>query len=112
MRRGEIHRIDLGRGRGREFAGPQLAVVVSSDAVIAMQWMIAVVPAIDASISQAKYGVIVPASESGCSMDLRFLPNQLRSVDYGRFTRPAIGSLPSLRMLELEMKLKLELDLT
>ncbi len=111
MQRGEIYTVDLSPGNGREFSGPHAVVVLSCDRVIATQWMIVFVPGVELTGILSRYGVVVPAVESGLSVDLRFVPNQIRSLDFHVFLNKAVGNVPAERMLEIERKLKLELDI-
>jgi len=112
MLRGEIYSVDLGKGTGREGSGKHFAVVVSDDLSNSLQWMFVIVPGIDAAQSpRLRSGVLVPASESGVSVDIRFFPIQIRSVDFGRFSARPLGVVPPSRMIDLNTALKNQLDL-
>jgi mRNA-degrading endonuclease toxin of MazEF toxin-antitoxin module len=112
MLRGEIHSVDLGKGRGRERIGKHFAVVVSDDFSNSLQWTIVIVPGVDASQSpRLRSGILIPASESRAPVDIRFLPIHIRSVDSSRFPSQPIGLVPSARMVDLDVALKNQLDL-
>lgn len=95
MLRGEIYRIDLGAGAGREFVGPNLVAVISSDFVNSLGWTVIVVPGLDAVGAKRQFaGVRVTAAESGMPTDLTFYSLQVRAVDHGRFSDPPLGRVP------------------
>ena len=107
MQRGDIYSINLGRGIGRECAGTNHVVVISDSFTISLQWMIVVVPALDASKHpRRRYGIRVPAIESGLSTDLLFLPDQIRAVDFSRFPKQLLGSISATHLANIASVLK------
>ena len=112
MQRGDIYEINLGRGIGRECGGTHHVVVVSDSFTISLQWMIAIVPALDASKHlRRRYGVRVPATESGLSTDLLLLPNQIRSVDFSRFPKHSLGAVSAKHLSDLAAELRDTLEI-
>jgi mRNA interferase MazF len=113
VRRGEVYLVDLGPGVGREPAGRRPVVVVSTDILNAMPWVVAVVPGEDAARvpPMQQFGVVVPAAESGLSGDAVFPCFHARGLDPGRFTAGPVGRVPPHRLTEVENALRAVLDL-
>ena len=105
MLRGEIYSINIGKGRGRELSGVHFFVIVTDDFTNSLSWLVSAIPGIDAR--QKKNGIFVSAAESGLPIDLRFLPNYIRSFDFQRFAKKkALGIVPLAKMEAISIKLK------
>ena len=113
MQRGEIYLVDLGPGTGREPVGPHPVVVVSTQNLNAMPWVIVVVPGEDAARVPhlQQFGVVVTAAESGLAVDTVFPCFHVRGLDPGRFPAGPAGVVPTARMTEIDNALRATLDL-
>ena len=111
--RGQIYFAALNPIQGREQSGRRPVLVVSSDAINRQPLVITVIVGTDAANILRDYptNIRVTAVESGLPRDTVFLSFQARSLDHSRFTGPAVGSLSSARMEEVDQALRLTLDL-
>jgi mRNA interferase MazF len=87
--------------------------VVSSDAINRLPLVVTVVAGTDAANISRDYpvNVRVPAAESGLPRDTVFLCFQVRSLDASRLAIPEAGTLPAVRMAEVDTALRHALDL-
>jgi len=111
IKRGDVYFVSLDPVKGREQAGYRPIVVVSSDVINSQPLVVTVVPGTDAKNIERSYStnIRVSAAESGLSKDTVFLCFQVRSIDPSRFAETGakrIGTLPSLRMREVESALR------
>ena len=113
IRRGQIHFAALDPVRGREQAGNRPVLVVSSDAINRQPLVVTVVVGTDSANISCDYpvNVRVTAVESGLPRDTVFLCFQVRSLDPSRLVTPEVGTLPALRMAEVDSALRRALDL-
>jgi len=117
--RGQIYFVSLDPTKGREQAGRRPVLVVSADAINRQPLVITVVVGTDAKNVPRDYptNVRVTAKESGLPIDTVFLCFQVRSLDPARFFDPQThrpnlaGTLPEVRMAEVERALRLVLTL-
>ncbi|MCI0704928.1 MAG: type II toxin-antitoxin system PemK/MazF family toxin [Planctomycetia bacterium] len=111
MKRGEIYVVDLGPGIGREANGVRPVVVISSDVDNLVPFLVTIVPAVNATELTAVTGILVPASESGYSVDIAVLARQPRSLDPSPFPDTPVGTVPVALMDKIGFALKVHLDL-
>ena len=113
IRRGQIHFAPLDPVRGPEQAGRRPVLVVSSDTINRLPLVVTVVVGTDAANISRDYpvNVRVTAAESGLPHDTVFLCFQVRSLDPSRFVTPEVGTLPALRMAEVDTALRRALNL-
>jgi len=113
IRRGQIYFASLDPVRGREQAGARPVLVVSSDAVNRLPFVVTVVVGTDAANISRDYpvNVRVTAAESGLPRDTVFLCFQVRSLDPSRLVTPEVGTLPAPRMTEVDAALRRVLEL-
>ena len=113
IRRGQIHFAALDPVQGRERAGNRPVLVVSSDAINRVPLVVTVVVGTDSANISRDYpvNVRVTAVESGLPRDTVFLCFQVRSLDPSRLATPEVGTLPALRMAEVDTALRRTLDL-
>ena len=117
--RGQIYWVNLDSTRGREQAGRRPVLVVSADAINRQPLVVTVVVGTDAKNVPRDYptNVRVPAAQSGLPMDTVFLCFQVRSLDPRRFydrkthLPNLAGVLPSVRMEEVDLALRMVLNL-
>jgi mRNA interferase MazF len=117
--RGQIYFVNLGPTHGREQSGFRPVLVVSADAINRQPLVVTVVVGTDARNLPRDYptNVRVTAEETGLPMDTVFLCFQVRSLDPSRFLdsktlRPNLaGTLPEVRMKEVDNALRLVLNL-
>lgn len=117
--RGHIFFVNLDPVQGREQAGRRPVVVVSVDAINRQPLVVTVVVGTDATKVTRDYptNIRVRASETGLPRDTVFLGFQIRSLDPSSLidpvTRRAVpaGSLPPVRMAELEVAMRAVLGL-
>jgi mRNA interferase MazF len=76
--RGDVHRVHLARGRGREQQGTRLAVVLQADELLGLSTVV-VAPTSQSARPASFRPRITVAGE-----DTRVLVEQLRAVDAGR----------------------------
>jgi len=113
IRRGQIHFAALDPVQGREQAGTRPVLVVSSDAINRRPLVVTVVAGTDAANISRDYpvNVRVTAAESGLPRDTVFLCFQGRSLDPSRLVSPEVGTLPAVRMAEVDTALRRALEL-
>lgn len=117
--RGDIYFVNLDPTKGREQTGYRPVLVVSADAINQQPLVVTVVVGTDAKNVPRDYptNVRVTARETGLPRDTVFLCFQTRSLDPSRFFDPKTkrpflaGTLPQLRMKEINEALKLVLSL-
>ena len=101
------------RGSTLEQAGRRPVLVVSSNAINRLPLVVTVVVGTDAANIARDYpvNIRVTAAESGLPRDTVFLCFQVRALDPTRLATPEVGSLPPLRMTEVDAALRRTLDL-
>ena len=117
--RGHIYFVNLNPTQGREQAGRRPVLVVSADAINHQPLVITAVVGTNAKNVPRDYptNVRVTTKETGLPVDTVFLCFQLRSLDPGRFLDPKThrpnlaGTMPPVRMAEVDRALKLVLNL-
>jgi mRNA interferase MazF len=119
IRRGEIYFTRLDAAEGRDQSAYRPVLVVSSDSINRQPLVVAVVAGTDAANVARDYptNVRVTARETGLPKDTVFLCFQLHSLDQARLSNPvakspkAAGSMPPVRMAQVDRALKLVLHL-
>jgi mRNA interferase MazF len=109
VKRGHIYFASLDPVRGREEARRRPVLVVSSNAINCLPLVVTVVVGTDAANIARDYpvNVRVTAAESGLPRDTVFLCFQVRALD----PSPEAGTLPPLRMAEVDTALRRTVDL-
>jgi mRNA interferase MazF len=115
MRRGEICLVDLDPARGAEADKRRPAVVVSNDGANATasrlgRGVVTVVPVTSNVAHVYPFQVLLPAELTGLRIDSKAQAEQVRSIAIER-VGPAIGTLPTHSMTELDDALRLHLGL-
>jgi len=113
VKRGHIYFASLDPVRGREEARRRPVLVVSSNAINCLPLVVTVVVGTDAANIARDYpvNVRVTAAESGLPRDTVFLCFQVRALDPSRLVIPEAGTLPPLRMAEVDTALRRTVDL-
>lgn len=119
IRRGDVYFANLDPVRGREQSGRRPVVVVSTDALNALDLVVTVVvgTAEDRPRRTYRTNVWIPKEETGLPRDTTFLCFQIRSVDPQRFFDPRwngahrTGTLSPARLAEIDAGLRAALDL-
>jgi mRNA interferase MazF len=120
LHRGDIYFVTLAGSMGSEQAGHRPVLVVSADAINALPLTVVVVPGTDAANQERDFPstVRVSARETGLPTDTVFRCHQIRALDPMRFvdaaTRrsvPLAGTLPPVRMREIEEAILSTLDI-
>jgi mRNA interferase MazF len=108
IQRGEIYHVDLNPIKGREQQGRRPVLVVSIDAINSKPLVVTVVVGTDGANIARDYptNVRVSSAESGLKLETVFMCFQLRSLDPGRFTAPAVGLLSPDLMHQVENALR------
>jgi mRNA interferase MazF len=115
MRRGDIHLVDLEPVRGAEADKRRPAVIVSNDAANATagrlgRGVITVVPVTSNVTRVYPFQVLLPSDATGLPHDSKAQAEQIRSISVERVS-DALGTVPEPLMLELDVALRLHLDL-
>ena len=115
MRRGDITLVDLDPTRGAESNKRRPAVLISNDganttAARLGRGVVTVVPVTTNVDRVYPFQVLLPAAETGLSVDSKAQAEQVRSVDVGRLGN-RIGRVPAPIMQALEEALRLHLAL-
>ena len=115
MRRGEIHLVNLDPAKSGEANKRRPAVIVSNDgANISAErigrGVITVVPLTSNILRVYPFQVQLPADQTGLEHDSKAQAEQVRSISVERLG-PAIGSVPSNLMNEVDEALRLHLAL-
>jgi mRNA interferase MazF len=116
---GSIYFVSLDPTRGREQAGRRPVLVVSVDQINRQPLVVTVVVGTDAANLSHDYptNIRLTAAETGLPIDTVFLCFQVRSLDPGRFVDPRAGvpvpagSVPTVRMVDVERAMRLVLGL-
>ena len=111
MKRGDIFLVDLGPGVGRELGGVHPVVVVTTDILLLVPWMVAVVPGLDAATYPVRSVVIVDPPDSGFPVDLVFVAHHVRAIDPSRLPAEPAGRMPPAALLALDDDLRKKLQL-
>jgi mRNA interferase MazF len=101
-RRGDIYLVNFDPTVGAEIQKMRPALIIQND-IGNRTSDITIVAAMSSQIKGKRYPfeVIVPANESGLSVDSRILLNQIRSIDKRRLVR-RLGKLSPERMRDVE----------
>lgn len=83
MTRGDVYRVRLAAGRGREQRGPRYAVIVQADALLGLSTAIVAPTSRGAAAATFRPEVVVAGEVT------RVLVEQLRTVDLGRLGEQA-----------------------
>jgi mRNA interferase MazF len=115
MRRGDITLVDLAPTRGAEANKLRPAVLVSNDganttAARLGRGVVTVVPVTTNVERVYPFQVLLPASDTGLSVDSKAQAEQVRSIDVGRVGK-RIGRVPAPIMRALDEALRLHLAL-
>lgn len=115
MLRGEIRLVDLEPTKGAEADKRRPAVLVSNDEANATaarlgRGVVTVVPVTSNTARIFPFQVLLPASETGITVDSKAQAEQVRSVDIGRLGA-AVGRVPLGLMADLDRALRLHLQL-
>ena len=115
MRRGEIRMVDLDPARGSEASKVRPAVIVSNNGANAAaqrsgSGVLAVVPLTSNVTRIYPFQVLLPATQCGLPRDSKAQAEQIRSVTAVRIGR-RLGVLPTDLMAQLDMALRLHLEL-
>lgn len=115
MRRGDITLVDLAPTRGAEANKLRPAVLVSNDganttAARLGRGVVTVVPVTTNVERVYPFQVLLPASDTGLSVDSKAQAEQVRSIDVGRVGK-RIGRVPASIMRALDEALRLHLAL-
>jgi mRNA interferase MazF len=102
--RGEIYRIRLPARRGREQAGPRLAVIVQADALLGLSTAIVAPTSRSAAAATFRPEITVDGERT------RVMVEQLRAVDVERLDA-LVGRLSALEQRAVDEALLLVLDL-
>lgn len=115
MRRGDIYLVDLDPASGSEANKRRPAVIVSNDgantaAARRGRGVVSVVPLTSNVTNVRAFQAMLPADETGLDCDSKAQAEQVRSLDIGRCSGP-IGSVPTVRMQDIDDALRLHLSL-
>jgi mRNA interferase MazF len=115
MLRGEIRWVDLDPALSGEAAKMRPAVIVSNDGANAAaahlgRGVVTIVPVTTAVDRMYPFQVLLPASDTGLTVDSKAQAEQVRAVSIQR-VRELIGSVPPPLMLEVNDALRLHLAL-
>ena len=111
--RGQIYFVNLNPTQGHEQSGRRPVLVVSVDAINRQPLVVTVIVGTASANITRDYptNLRLTARESGLPGDTVFLAFQLRSLDHSRFDAPPAGSLPALRLPDLDQTLRFVLGL-
>jgi len=115
MRRGEIRLVDFAPAVGSEADRRRPAVIVSNDgantaAEQLRRGVVTVVPVTSNTTKVFPFQVLLPADDSGLSVDSKAQAEQVRALDATRVGRH-VGELPPPLMAALDEALRLHLAL-
>lgn len=115
MLRGEIRLVDLEPTRGSEANKRRPAVLVSNDQANATaarlgRGVVTVVPVTSNTRQVFAFQVLLPAEETGITVDSKAQAEQVRAVDVARIGS-VVGQLPARLMSLLDEALRLHLQL-
>jgi mRNA interferase MazF len=106
VKQGEIYRVNLDPVVGHEIGGENLVVVVSNNSINNSFLPLTVVPLVDAAGKPSQvFSALVPAAESGLSLDVVANCLQVRVLDQSRFTGAPEGVLSHTAMKAVEKAL-------
>lgn len=110
--RGDIVRVRLDPTEGVEIGKSRPCLIVQNNLGNRASPSTIVVPITDAVHKQKVYPfqVFVPANEGGLSKDSVILCEQIRTIDRRRIVEK-LGTLPALRMREVDLALRRSLEL-
>ena len=110
VKRGYVYLVDLNPVKGAETGKVRPAVVVSNDINNKYADTVTVVPITSNVKKVYPFEVFIPKGIANLSKDSKAKANQIRTIDKSRIKKE-IGKLPDEIMKELELAIKIHLDL-